>query len=155
MSSEIAERSSFVEHRRPMAGPSLDSLRFAVPLGRVLFSFIFLISAPMHFSAQTIGYAAAHGVPLASIAVPLSGVVALVAGLSVALGYKARIGALLMILFLIPVTLLMHRFWGIADPQAVMVQRIMFMKNLSILGGACMLTYFGAGPVSIDARRPH
>jgi putative oxidoreductase len=55
-----------------------------------------------HFSAGTIGYAAAQGVPLASIAVPVSGVMALLGGLSVAFGYKAKPGARLLVLFLAP-----------------------------------------------------
>jgi putative oxidoreductase len=155
MNSEIAGSSSFVEHPRPMVGHNLDALRYAVPLGRVLFSLIFVISAPMDFTAQSIAYAAAQGVPLASVAVPIAGVLALLGGLSVALGYKTRIGALLLVLFLIPVTLMMHRFWGIADAQAAMVQRVMFMKNVSMLGAACLLAYFGAGPLSIDARQTH
>jgi putative oxidoreductase len=75
---------------------------------------------------------------------------ALLGGLSVALGYQTRIGAWMLVLFLIPVTLMMHKFWGIADAQMAMMQRIMFMKNVSILGGALFLAYFGAGPVSID-----
>jgi putative oxidoreductase len=91
---------------------------------------------------------------MASLLVPASGVLALLGGLSVLIGWKARFGALLLMLFLIPVTLMMHRFWGLDDPQAAMLQRIMFMKNVSMLGGALILAYFGAGPISIDARNP-
>jgi putative oxidoreductase len=37
-----------------------------------------------------------------------------------------------------------------------MMQQAMFMKNLGLLGGALLIAYFGAGPVSLDerARRP-
>jgi putative oxidoreductase len=128
-------------------------MRYAVPVGRVLFSLIFMMSAATHFSAKTIDYAASAGVPFASIAVPAAGLLALIGGLSVALGYHARFGALLLIVFLIPVTLMMHRFWGLSDPQATMVQRVMFLKNVSMLGTTLLLAYFGAGPVSIDARQ--
>jgi putative oxidoreductase len=131
-----------------------EALRYAVPLGRLLFSLIFLMSAPMHFMSGAIQHAASQGVPMASVLVPASGVLALVGGLSVLLGWKTRFGALLLILFLIPVTLMMHRFWGIDDPQTAMLQRVMFMKNVSMLGGALILAYFGAGPISIDARHP-
>jgi putative oxidoreductase len=31
----------------------------------------------------------------------------------------------------------------------------MFMKNLSIMGGALLIAYFGAGPMSLDARLNH
>src|SRR5262249_40129373 len=98
-------------------------------------------------------YAASQGVPLAPLAVPLSGVLCLVGGASVLLGYKARFGAALLALFLIPVTLMMHRFWAIPDPAAAQIQQIMFMKNVAMLGGAFLIMYFGAGPISFDARR--
>lgn len=124
-----------------------------VVLGRLLFSAIFLMSSVGHFSKQTIGYAAAQGVPVASIAVPLSGVLALVGGLSILLGYRAKLGAWLIILFLIPVTLMMHNFWAVKDPMMAQMQMIMFMKNVSIVGGALLITQFGAGPLSLDSRR--
>ena len=83
------------------------------------------------------------------------GVVALVGGLSVLLGYRARIGAWLIALFLVIVTPLMHKFWGLTDPAMAQMQMIMFMKNLPMLGGALLITQFGAGPLSLDARRSH
>lgn len=126
--------------------------RYAVPVGRGLFALIFILAAPGHFSAATIAYAHAQGVALANILVPLSGVLALLGGTSVALGFKTRVGAALLVLFLLPVTLLMHKFWSVADPQAAMMQQVMFMKNVSLLGCALILTHVGAGPISIDAR---
>jgi putative oxidoreductase len=124
-----------------------------VLVGRVLFALIFVMSSFGHFSKQTIAYAASQGVPLASIAVPFSGVLALLGGLSVAFGYRAKIGAVLIALFLVPVSLMMHKFWGVSDPMAAQIQMIMFMKNVSILGGALLISQFGAGPFSLDARR--
>jgi uncharacterized membrane protein YphA (DoxX/SURF4 family) len=78
-----------------------------VVLGRFLFALIFLFAAPNHFTKQTIAFSASQGVPLASIAVPLSGVVAIAGGLSILLGYRAKLGAWLIVLFLIPVTLML------------------------------------------------
>jgi putative oxidoreductase len=118
-------------------------------LGRILYSTIFIMSGPNHFKAETIGYAAAQGVPLAPIAVPLSGIIALLGGLSIALGYRARLGAWLIVLFLIPVTLTMHRFWGLSDPQLVQLQLGMFMKNLSLLGASLIIARLGSGPLSL------
>src|SRR5579871_4620638 len=69
----------------------------AVLAGRALFAVIFILSGPQHFLHRTIAFAAQQGVPLASIAVPLSGVIALAGGLSVLLGYKAKWGAWLLI----------------------------------------------------------
>jgi putative oxidoreductase len=122
-------------------------------LGRFLFVVIFLMSGPRHFLSQTIAYAASQGVPLASIAVPVSGVIALLGGLSILLGYRAKLGAWLIVLFLVGVTPMMHRFWVVSDPMMYQVQFAMFMKNVSMLGGALLISQFGSGPWSLDARR--
>jgi len=123
-----------------------------VLLGRILYVLIFLMAAPTHFSKQTIAYAAAQGVPLAAVAVPVSGIIALAGGLSILLGYRAKIGAWLIVLFLVPVTPMMHRFWAVHDPMMAQMQMVMFMKNLALLGGALLITQFGSGPLSLDAR---
>ena len=91
--------------------------RLPVLLGRFLFVAIFLMAGANHFSRQTIAFAASQGVPLASVTVPFSGILALAGGLSILLGYRARLGAWLIALFLVPVTLMMHKFWAIADPD--------------------------------------
>jgi putative oxidoreductase len=124
-----------------------------VLLGRFLFTAIFLISSFGHFSEKTITYAASQGVPFAQIAVPVSGLLALAGGLSLLVGYKAKIGAWLLVLFLVPITFMMHRFWEINDLQVAQMEMIMFMKNISMLGGALLVTQLGAGPASLDARR--
>lgn len=121
-----------------------------VTLGRVLFSLIFLMTALSHFSSQTIAFAASQGVPLASIAVPLSGIIAILGGLSILLGYRARLGAWLIVLFLAGVTPMMHRFWDVTDPMMHMMQMVMFMKNVSMVGGALLISQFGSGPWSLD-----
>jgi putative oxidoreductase len=124
-----------------------------VILGRFLFALIFVMAGANHFNKQTIGYSASQGVPLAAIAVPLSGVLAIVGGLSILLGYRAKLGAWLIVLFLIPVTLMMHKFWTVTDPMTAQIQMVMFMKNVSMLGGALLISHFGAGPFSLDVRR--
>ncbi|HTZ41385.1 MAG TPA: DoxX family protein [Syntrophales bacterium] len=127
-------------------------MKYLVPLGRLFYAAIFAMSAPGHFESTTIAYAASKGVLFSSILVPASGVIALVGALSIILGYKARLGSLLLVIFLVPVTLAMHNFWDITDPMAHQIQRIMFMKNLSMLGTALLIAYFGAGPLSLDNR---
>ena len=126
---------------------------YIVLIGRIALSLIFLLTARVHFSAPTVAYAAANGVPMPGLLVPLSSVIAVLGGLSVALGFRARFGAWLLVLFLVPVTLLMHRFWSVADPTMAQVQISMFMKNVGLLGGALLVAHFGAGPLSFDARR--
>jgi putative oxidoreductase len=102
---------------------------------------------------QTIAYAASRGVPLASLAVPFSGLLALAGGLSILLGYRARIGAWLIVLFLVGVTPMMHNFWSVTDPKMYQMQMVMFMKNVSMLGGALVISQLGSGPWSLDSRR--
>jgi putative oxidoreductase len=48
---------------------------------------------------------------------------------------------------------MMHKFWTVHDPVMAQMQMVMFMKNLAILGGALLITQFGSGPLSLDARR--
>ncbi|XZF16559.1 DoxX family protein [Chitinophagaceae bacterium MMS25-I14] len=127
-------------------------MKYILLAGRILFSFIFLVSAAGHFSGTTISYAAAAGVPAASFMVPLSGIIELLGGLSILLGYKAKWGAWLIVLFLVPVTFYMHAFWKITDPMAKQMDMAAFMKNVSMLGAALMISYLGSGPLSLDNR---
>lgn len=128
-------------------------MRFLVPVGRILFALIFITAAPRHFSQEGIQHGASLGTPFAALLVPISGLLAIVGGLSVALGYRTRWGACLLVAFLLPVTLIMHAFWKLHDPAAIHVQQAMFAKNLSMLGAALLIAYFGAGPVSVDSRQ--
>lgn len=120
--------------------------------GRALFGLVFVAAAPGHFAQLTIDRAALHGVPLANVLVPASGMLALVGGLSVMLGFRTKIGAGVLLAFLVPVTLWMHDFWNVVDPPLRALQHAMFMKNTALIGGALLLAYFGAGPLSVDAR---
>jgi putative oxidoreductase len=124
-----------------------------VLVGRFLFALIFIMSGPRHFLSATIAFAASQGVPMASIAVPFSGALAFIGGLSILLGYRAKIGACLIVLFLVGVTPMLHRFWAVTDPMMQQIQMVMFFKNASMLGGALLISQFGAGPWSLDARR--
>jgi putative oxidoreductase len=131
-----------------------EAARLLVPLGRLCFVLVFLSSVPAQFSSKVIAMAAAQGVPAASLLVPVAGLISLVGGVLVLLGYHARFGAWLLVAFLVPVTLNMHAFWNVADAGMHQLQQIMFMKNVAILGGAFLIAYYGAGPVSLDAHTP-
>jgi len=122
-----------------------------VVLGRALFALIFIVAGVSHFMHQTVAMAAAQGVPMASIAVPLSGLLSLVGGVLIALGYRAKLGAWLIVLFLVGVTP-MHNFWAVSDPMMKMMQMAMFMKNVAMLGGALLITQFGSGPGSLNSK---
>src|SRR5512140_1506632 len=101
-------------------------MRSIVPIGRVLFALIFVASVIGHFWSAEIAQASAHGVPFATIVVPLAGIIALAGGVSIMLGYRARFGAFLLLVYLVPVTLVMHKFCGLADPQMAMMQKAHF-----------------------------
>jgi putative oxidoreductase len=126
-------------------------VKYVALAGRQLFSILFIVASASHFSQDTIEAAGRHGVPVAGLLVPLSGVIALMGGLSVLVGFQTRLGAWLLVIFLVPVTLLMHNFWSAADPATFQLEEAMFMKNLTMLGGALLISYFGAGPLSFDA----
>lgn len=117
-------------------------------VGRVLFSSLFIIKSLHHFSGHALQHALDRGMPLASIGVPIAGIFALLGGLSILLGYRARIGAWLLILFLLP-TLAMHPFWNAGDLYASMMEQYCFMKNISLMGACFMIAYFGSGPFSL------
>ncbi len=121
--------------------------------GRILFSAMFIMAGFMHFSQQEAAYAASAGVPLAGLLVPAAGVLALLGGLSILLGYRARVGAWLLVVFMIPVTLMMHNFWAVKDPMMMQMQMAMFLKNVTMLGGALLISQFGSGALSLDGRK--
>ena len=55
-------------------------------------------------------------------------------GLLILVGYHARIGAWMIVLFLIGVTPMMHNFWAVSDPMKYQMQLAHFMKNVSMMG---------------------
>lgn len=127
-------------------------MKYIALIGRILYSIIFLMAIMNHFSKEAVAFVATNGAYIPPVFVPLSGVIAIAGALSIMIGYKARWGAWLIIIFLVPVTFIMHAFWRETDPIQVQMQTANFMKNLSLLGAAFMITYFGAGPLSMDAR---
>ena len=129
-------------------------MKYIPLIGRILFSLIFISSGIMGHMVgltDTAAYAASQGVPMPTVLVLVSGIIAVLGGLSVLLGYKAKLGALLLVVFLVPVSFIMHNFWTISDPMTRTIQISLFMKNISLIGGALLIAYFGSGPVSIDA----
>ncbi len=128
-------------------------MRYLVALGRVFYSSIFIAGGLGYVSHQEIAYAASQGVPIANILVPVSGIIAIVGGLSILLGFHGKVGAWLRVLFLVPVTFMMHNFWAVKDPMMPQFQTAMFLKNISMLGAALFFTQVGTGPLSLDSRR--
>jgi len=120
-------------------------------LGRMLLSAIFILSGLgklPHFH-EVAGMMAGKGIPLATVALVITLFIEIGGGLLVLTGYKTRYAALVIALWLIPVTLVFHHFWGIpADHQQE--QMINFLKNVAITGGLLVLAY--ASPAKAELR---
>jgi putative oxidoreductase len=84
--------------------------RYLVPVGRILFAATHVVFSPLNFSREAVTMAGQAGVPLSGLLVPLAAVISFAGGLSIILGYRAKVGAWLLILFLVPVTFYMHNF---------------------------------------------
>ncbi|MFE9746104.1 DoxX family protein [Saccharothrix saharensis] len=119
-------------------------------IGRILFVFLFFGSAVGHLTqtAAMAGYAASKGVPAAKAATFGSGVLMAIGGLMLLLGVWADLGALLLVLFLLPTAFLMHNFWKETDAQAKQTEMIQFNKDIALAGGALMFFGLYAGPGS-------
>ncbi|MCL6506872.1 MAG: DoxX family protein [Bryobacteraceae bacterium] len=128
--------------------------RFTPLAGRILLAQIFLASGLSKVGSwdQTAGYMASRGMPLVPLFLVLAILLEVGGGLSVLLGYKTRLGAALLIVFLVAATLIFHNFWTYPGPEQ-QIQMIMFMKNLAIMGGLALLVGRGAGPLSLDERQ--
>ena len=75
-------------------------------------------------------------------------IVFLIAGsVSVILGYRARIGAALLLVFLVLATYFYHDFWTLSDSKAQQEQMIQFMKNLGLMGAMLLVIANGTGPL--------
>ncbi len=119
--------------------------------GRVLLSLIFVLSGFQKITqfAGTAGYMAHMGVPMVYPALILTILVEFGCGLLVMLGFKARLAASLLFLWFIPVTLVFHvNPWR--HGQDAMINMIMYLKNLSIMGGLLLLASYGPGAYSIN-----
>ena len=113
----------------------------ALIIGRVLFALLFVCSGVNHFtqnSAMT-AYAQYKKIPMAKIAVYVSGLMLVLGGIYIALGFYADLGALLIAIFLIPTAFLMHAFWKESDATAKSNERIAFFKDLSLAGAALII----------------
>lgn len=121
-------------------------------IGRVLFALIFILTGMEHLFGGGADYAAAAGVPAAKLMVPFAGLLSLLGGLSIALGYRPQIGAWLIVLFLVPVSIAMHPFWSQTDPMMQQMHMAMFMKNVALMGTALLIARLGTGPFSLDSR---
>lgn len=124
-------------------------------LGRLLIAVLFIPAGLMKISGfdTTAAYMAAKGLPLVPLLLVLTILIEAGGGLLILLGWRAREAALVLFLFLIPVTVIFHGFWNLEDAARLEQQRA-FMKNLAIMGGLLMVAAFGSGPFSLERTKP-
>ena len=122
-------------------------------VGRVLLAWLFLVSGvdKMGAFAGTAGYIASTGLPMPEVLAAATIALEIGGGLLLAIGFKARWAAAAFAAFTLVATLLFHNYWAAPEAQQFM-QRLMFLKNLSIVGGLLMVVAFGPGRWSVDKR---
>ena len=110
-------------------------------ISRIIVGGFFVYSGINHFIgfAMMTQYAKMKGVPFPAVAQAVTGLMLLLGGLSIALGAYPIVGILLLVAFLIPVSLVMHDFWKLTDPQLRMADKVNFMKNMALAGAILML----------------
>lgn len=122
-------------------------------IGRILLSLIFIrggIKNLTNVDGMT-AYAAAKHVPAPKLAVVVSGIVILLGGLSMLLGWHRFIGAGLLFVFLVPAAFLVHAPWRESDPAARANETAHFLKDLALAGAALLIAYYAGGwwPMSL------
>jgi putative oxidoreductase len=127
------------------------SPKLLVVTGRTLFSLHFLVTSLLHVVKFEflVAQMAVRGVPAPRFFLILATVLQVLGALSIMLGYKAKTGALLLILFIVPSTPVMHNFWALQGQDAF-VNFAFFIRNISILGALLLIIAFGSGPGSLD-----
>lgn len=125
-----------------------DSKRYLPLLGRALIALPFIFSGigKLAAPAATIGFIGSVGLPFPQLGYLVALAVELGCATLLLIGYRVRPVAIVMGLFCVATAVFFHR--NFADQS----QMINFLKNIMILGGLLQVAYFGAGPVSIDAR---
>lgn len=124
-------------------------------IARVLLALMFVLAGFGKFTGLegTAGWIASKGLPVPTLLTIGAGVVELIGGLLLIVGWKARWAALALAAFTVLASLLFHNFWTLpADKQ--MMDQLMFLKNMAVTGGLLFVFAYGAGQLSLDARRP-
>jgi len=128
-----------------------DIKDWAALLGRMLMAILFVVSGfgKIPGFEGTVGYISHQGLPFPQLLAALAILFELGGGIAIVIGWKTRFAALALALFMIVITPIFHRFWGL-PPELAMQQQIHFMKNVAVLGGILMLYAFGPGRYSLD-----
>ncbi len=114
-------------------------MKIAFLIGRIIVGLFYFYNGINHFIkfADMSGYAKYKGVPLAGVGVIVSGLLLIVAALTLLLGKFPELGIAALVVFFIPVTFMMHNFWAVPQEQQ-MAETVNFTKNLALMGSALM-----------------
>lgn len=123
-------------------------------LGRILIAWFFIIPGIGKLTgfAGAVGYAKSAGMPLAEVGVAIGLLIEIGGGLALLLGWGTRYAAALLAFFTLVATFIFHAYWSV-PPEAVAVTKLLFNKNIAIVGGLLAFAAFGAGAWSLDAKR--
>ncbi|MGK2913633.1 MAG: DoxX family protein [Porticoccaceae bacterium] len=132
--------------------PGASFHKFGPLVGRILLAALFIPAGVSKITgfATMAGMMADKGLAMVGLLLVLTIAIEAGGGLMLLLGWHARSAATVICLFLIPVTIVFHGFWGIEDAQAQHMQQIMFMKNVAIMGGLIFVAAFGSGTFSLS-----
>jgi putative oxidoreductase len=110
-------------------------------IGRILFGGFFVLSGVNHFAKLEMmtGYAKYKKLPAAKLGVLISGLMLVVGGAYVLLGFYVDLGALLLAIFLILAAVIFHNFWAENDATAKQNEMLAFMKDIALAGAALVL----------------
>jgi len=112
-------------------------------LSRIILGLYFLFNSFNHFRnlSSIAGWVKSKNVSAPRLMVALTGVFLLIGGLSILFGVYIEIGILVLTLFFLPVTFVMHDFWRETDSQMKMMQMVNFMKNLALWAAILSLLF--------------
>jgi putative oxidoreductase len=128
--------------------------RYLPLAGRLALAYLFLWSGWGKITdfSGSLGYMEAYGMPFASLLLVGAIVFEVGGALLLITGYRARLGAAMLIAFTIPATLIFHNFWALEGMDRYL-QTIAFNKNLAMIGGLLLVVRWGAGPLSLGNAR--
>ena len=132
-----------------------DALQNPLSLaGRLLLALLFLPAGISKIGgfAGTVGYIGSKGLPMPEVGAVIAIVVEVLGALALIAGFGTRIAALVLAVFTLVATVFFHNYWGI-PAEMQLVQKLMFFKNIGVVGGLLVLAAHGAGAWSLDARR--
>ncbi len=120
-------------------------------IGRILISAFFFMEAfdSLVFFEKNLNTLQEYGISwMPKVWLIISIALLVLGALTVLLGYFARVGAFLLLLYWLPFTFIVYSFWN--DPEDLRrLHSLLFVRNLGLAGGLLLLIANGAGSISV------